>query len=169
MNRYIFYTPRSTKLKGGILLSPCPSVCPSVRLSVCPSVDKIVSALYLVQYSPDPFHIYTSYQATSEGVLRVFWNFGKFFKFVTLTLSCFDLGSIMSWSVVWIIMGRRGYPQNVGILVLVFMMNTKPFVFQFTSGTLWLWSSLYYENNGWLFGFCAIGVEYSPPTGTRVG
>ena len=35
-------------------------------LSVCPSVDRIVSALYLQQYSLDPFHICTSYQATSE-------------------------------------------------------------------------------------------------------
>ena len=42
-----------------------------VRLSVCPSVDKIVSALYLQEYSSDPFHIRTSYQATSEGVSRV--------------------------------------------------------------------------------------------------
>ena len=39
-------------------------------LSFCPSVDRIVSALYLLQYLLDPFHIYTSYQATSEGVLR---------------------------------------------------------------------------------------------------
>ena len=33
--------------------------------------DRIVSTLYLQQYLLDPFHIYTSYQATSEGVLRV--------------------------------------------------------------------------------------------------
>ena len=64
------YTPASTKLKGGytgITLS----VCPPVRPSVCPSVDRIVSALYLHQYSSDPFYICTSYQATSEGVSRV--------------------------------------------------------------------------------------------------
>ena len=42
-----------------------------VHLSVCPSVDKIGSAPYIPEYSPDPFHIYTSYQVTSEGVLRV--------------------------------------------------------------------------------------------------
>ena len=42
-----------------------------ITLSVCPSVDRIVSALYLQQYSSDPFHICTSYQATSEGVSRV--------------------------------------------------------------------------------------------------
>ena len=34
--------------RGGILVSPCPSVHPTV----CPSVNKIVSALYLQQYSP---------------------------------------------------------------------------------------------------------------------
>ena len=43
--------------------------------SVCPSVDRIVSTLYLQQYTPDPFHIYTSFQATSEGLshVRVFF------------------------------------------------------------------------------------------------
>ena len=76
--------PSSTKLKGGILVS------------LCPSVDRILSALYLPQYLPDPFHIYTAFQATS-GVSSVIyfsnlWNFGKSFKFVTLTLSYFDLG-----------------------------------------------------------------------------
>ena len=54
--------PASTKLKGGYT---------GFTLSVCPSVDRIVSALYLQQYSSDPFHICTSYQATWEGVLRV--------------------------------------------------------------------------------------------------
>ena len=54
--------PASTKLKGGYT---------GITLSVCPSVDRIVSALYLQQYSSDPFHICTSYQATSEGVSRV--------------------------------------------------------------------------------------------------
>ena len=42
-----------------------------ITLSVCPSVDRIVSALYLQQYSSDPFHICTSNEATSEGVSRV--------------------------------------------------------------------------------------------------
>ena len=87
--------------KVEVLVSPCPSVRqPSRRLSICPSVDRIVSALYLPQYSTDPFHIYTAYQATSEGVWSFFffkiWSFGKFFKFVTLTLSCFDFGSNMT-------------------------------------------------------------------------
>ena len=72
-------------------------------LSVCPSVDRIVSALYLQQYSWDPFHICTSYQATSDVSRVLFvskwkkkWNFGIFFKSTTLTLSSFDLGSNMT-------------------------------------------------------------------------
>ena len=73
LKSHIIIPPASTKLIGGILVSPCPSV------------DRIVSALYLQEYSSDPFHICTSYQATSEGVSRVmptskfknlkFWRF----------------------------------------------------------------------------------------------
>ena len=95
MNRNIvlfflfFYTPCSTKLKGGILVSPCPSV--------CASVDRIVSALSLLQYSPDPFHIYTSYQATSEGVLRVkSFSTLKYLKFWQILWICnFDF--VLFW------------------------------------------------------------------------
>ena len=35
---YPAHTPAQRSWRGGILDSPCPSVCPSVRLSVCPSV-----------------------------------------------------------------------------------------------------------------------------------
>ena len=70
------------------------------RPSVCPSVDRIMFALYLQQYLLDPFDICTSYQATSEGVLRV----KLFVKFeilanswnLKLWLSSFDLGSDMT-------------------------------------------------------------------------
>ena len=58
----VIIPPASTKLIGGYT---------GITLSVCPSVDRIVSALYLQQYSSDPFHINTSYQATSEGVSHV--------------------------------------------------------------------------------------------------
>ena len=60
-----------------VFIPPCFNVerevywCPSVRLSVFPSVDRIVSALYLQQYLSDPFHICTSYQTTLEGVSHV--------------------------------------------------------------------------------------------------
>ena len=87
-----------------------------------------MSALYLLQYSPNLFHIYTPYQATSEGVLRVVFFFlfkipkikvGKWYKLVTLTLSRFDLGSNMNCSIVWVFMGRRWYSQNTGVLVVL--------------------------------------------------
>ena len=58
----LIITPASTKLKGGYT---------GITLFVCPSVDRIVPVLYLQQYSLDPFHICTNYQATSEGVSRV--------------------------------------------------------------------------------------------------
>ena len=46
------------------------------------------------------------------------WNFGNFFQFVTLTLSCFDLGSDV-YHYVWVIMGRWGVSQNAGVLVVL--------------------------------------------------
>ena len=64
---FLLYPPLQRSWKGGILVSPCPSV----RPSVCPSVDRNVISLYLQQYSSDPFYICTSYQATSEGVSPV--------------------------------------------------------------------------------------------------
>ena len=73
--------PASTKLKGGYTGFTL-AVCPSVR----PSVDRIVSALYLQQYSSDPFHICTSYQATSEGVSHVMF-LSKLKKFEILANS----------------------------------------------------------------------------------
>ena len=67
--RWLIISPRrliipfaSTKLKG---------VYTDFTLSVCPSVDRIGSALYLQQYSSDPLHICISYQATSECVSHV--------------------------------------------------------------------------------------------------
>ena len=48
-----------------------------VRPLICPYVDQIVSTLYLPQYKPDPFHIYTSYQPTSGGVSHAFFLIKK--------------------------------------------------------------------------------------------
>ena len=87
-------------------------------MSVCASVDRIVSTLYLQQYSLDSFHICPSYQATSEGVSRVMLvsNF-KNLKFWRILKNCkfdfvfFRLGMQYD-SMVWVIMRRRGYPQQ---------------------------------------------------------
>ena len=58
----IIIPPASTKLKGGYT---------GFTLSVCPSVDRIMSALYFQQDLSDPFHIYTSYQVIWKGVSLV--------------------------------------------------------------------------------------------------
>ena len=58
---HVIIPPASTKLKGGYT---------GITLFVCPSVDRIVSTLYLQEYSSDPLHICTSYEATSGGVMR---------------------------------------------------------------------------------------------------
>ena len=56
--KILIIPPLQRSWKRGILVSPC--------LSVCPSLGRIVSALYLQQYLSDPFHI-----CTAEGVSRV--------------------------------------------------------------------------------------------------
>ena len=118
--------PLQRSWKEGILVSPCPSACPSGRPSVCPSVDRIVSAPYIQQYSPDPFHIYTSYQATLDGVshVKLFFqnlkirNFGIFFLICNFDFVLFWPG-IQYEPIVWVIMRRRGYPQSAGVLVVL--------------------------------------------------
>ena len=89
---------------GGILVSHRPSVCPSLRLSVAPSVCgqncvRTVSSTILTK--PDPFHIYT------------FTHFGIFCNF---DFVLFWLG-IWYESIVWVNMRWRGYSQNASILV----------------------------------------------------
>ena len=112
LGKWFFYSghvliipPASTKLIGGYT---------GITLSVCPSVDRIVSALYLQQYSSDPFHICTSYQATSEGVSRVMpvsklknLKFWRIFEICNFDFVIFWLG-IQYDSMVWVIMRRRG-------------------------------------------------------------
>ena len=89
--QWYLYPPLNEVERGytGFTLSVCQSVPPSVRLSIYLSMEGFVSTLYLKQYSLDPFHIYTSYQSTSKGVLHVkfllqnlkFWQFFKICNF----------------------------------------------------------------------------------------
>ena len=88
------------------------SICQYVRPSVHPSFQHSVSALYCLQFWLDPFHILTSYQATSEGVSHVkflakFQNldFWQFFWICNFDFVLFWLG-IWCESLVWVIMGR---------------------------------------------------------------
>ena len=87
-----YYTPRTTKLLGGILVS----LCPSVR----PSVPHPVSALWCLQFWLDLFDVNNLIKQLQK-VCRVqsflqnfkIWILGNFFKFVIFTLCCLDLGS----------------------------------------------------------------------------
>ena len=106
------------------------SVCPSVGLSVCPSVPHPVSVRSVApgQFWLDPFHIYTSYQATSEGVSHVKFlanfvnlNFWQFLSICNFDFVLFWLG-IWCESLVWVIMGRRWVSQNAGVLVVLVMV-----------------------------------------------
>ena len=57
------YTPLHNKVVGVILVS----LCPSVR----PSIPHLVSAPQHLQFWLNPFHIFTNYQSTSEGVSHI--------------------------------------------------------------------------------------------------
>ena len=103
-----FYTHRFNEVERGLYWFHL------VRPSVCPSVDRILSALYLQQYLPDPFHMCTSYQATSEGVSLVkFVSKFKNLKFWQILKICnfdfvfFWLG-IQCESIEWVIIRQRG-------------------------------------------------------------
>ena len=116
------YTLRPRKLKGVYWFHRVRlSVYPCVHLSVC-GQNRVRSVSSTILAGS------ISYLNTlSEGVSRVMlffkilkiWSFDKFFKFVNLTLSCFDLGSNINCSIVWAIRRRPGYPQNAGVLVVL--------------------------------------------------
>ena len=91
--------PRTTKLYGGILVSLVLSVCLSVCASVHPSH---IPCSLCSTYSSSWIHfLYIHLIEQLQKVCHVWcflqnfktWIFGIFFKFVTLTLLCFDLGS----------------------------------------------------------------------------
>ena len=88
---------RYTGLTLSIHLSVCTSVCVSVCPPVCPSIHPWTKlfTLYLLQYDPGQFHIYTSYQPTSGGVLYILsvFNFKNlnFRQIVLLMATCSGL------------------------------------------------------------------------------
>ena len=104
-----YYTPRLNEVEeGGGLFSPC--------ASVCPSVDRFVSAMNPQQCSSDPFHICISYETSSENVSLMKFvskckKNGKLF--ITLSLS-FWLG-IQHDSSVWVVMGGRRVGCGVAV------------------------------------------------------
>ena len=88
----IIFTPRSTKLKGGIQVSPCPSVSPSVRPSSV-RLWKESCPLCIINNSSRILFIFTHLSIQLQKVCRVMKNsiiriFGNFFKSTPLIFSC---------------------------------------------------------------------------------
>ena len=131
------YTLRSTKFKGVILVSPCPPV----RLSVCRQnrnrVRSVSSTIFIL-----PIYTHLIKQPQKACSLKIificfskFWSFGKFFKFYFILfwlwiqyelVNGIGLGSNMNWSIVRVIMWRRGYPKKAGFLFdLVFIQRIR--------------------------------------------
>ena len=83
--------PASTKLKGGILVAPCSSV--RLWTESCPlCIFNNTGRIHFIFA-----HLIKQLQKVwCEFKNSQIWNFGKFFKFVSLTLSSFDLGSNMT-------------------------------------------------------------------------
>ena len=98
------------RVTKALFIMPPTSTKLSVCLSFCPSVDGIVTVLYLQQYLLDAFYIHISYQATSEGVTYIYF-FSKFqnlnvcqmFYICNFEFVSFDWHE----SIVWVIMGQH--------------------------------------------------------------
>ena len=112
------------------------SIRPSIHLSVCGQnrVRSVSSTILAISISY--LHILSSSFRRCVLCIKCFFfvffffsklkkkcDFSKFFEFVTLFY--FDLGSSMSWSIVWVIMGWRGYPQNASVLVVLIAVWLK--------------------------------------------
>ena len=104
MNTIVIITPLQRSWKGVFWFH-------LVCLSVCLSVDRIVSALYLQQYSSNPFHFLHILSSNFKSVackacfkIKNFWQI--------LQICNFDF--VFFWppiwydSIVWVIMRRRG-------------------------------------------------------------
>ena len=97
----LYYTSASTKYSG-------------FTLSICPSVDRSMSALYRQQYLSDPFHICTSYQTTSEGVSGVM--FVSKFEILANSLNLLLwLCLLLTWDPIWL-NGMGNHEAAGGIL-----------------------------------------------------
>ena len=93
--------PRTTKLLGGILVSICPSVCPSRICSVAPTV-LVESILYQYILSSNLRRC-----VACNSFLQNFevWIFGNFLKFETLTLSFIWTNDGLGWCHIYVSLG----------------------------------------------------------------
>ena len=74
-----------------------------VLLSVCPSVDRIVSALYLQQYSLDPFHILHILSSNSRRCVacKVYFKIRKLKLLANSFNLYFWLCLVLTWDPIW--------------------------------------------------------------------
>ena len=114
---YIVIPPHFNQVESGVYWFHL--VRPFVHPSICLFVGRIVSALYLQQYSLDPSYICTSYQSTSEGVAcKVFL---KILKLRILANSSYLLLWLCPLNPIWL--NGMGNHEAAGILVVLVMTN----------------------------------------------
>ena len=121
----LLYPPLQRSWKGGILVSPCPSV----RLSICGhnrvrsvSSTILVGSISYIHILSSNFRRCAAYKVCITFTNTTFWQIIWFCNF---DFVFFWLG-IQYESVVWVIMRRRGYPQHAGsLVVLVFIVLTQ--------------------------------------------
>ena len=101
----IIIPPALTKLKGGILVSPCPSIPLSIRLSVClsvrPSVCLWTESCPLCIFNNTHWIHFIFPQATSEGVPHVMFV-SKLEKNKILANFQLWLCLLLTWDPIWI-------------------------------------------------------------------
>ena len=90
--KYVLY-PSLNEVEGGILVSPCPSVCPFVRLSVCGqnrvrSVSSTILAgsISYLNILSSKFRGCRVWSIVKNSKMLFLWQF--FFKFASLSLPC---------------------------------------------------------------------------------
>ena len=134
-----FISPASTKLKGryiGFTLSVRLSACPSVS----PSVDRIMSALYLLLVGSISYLHILSSNFRRCVMCKVCFKIQKFVILANSLNLWLWLCLLLTWDPIWlnsmVIMRQRGYPQNAGVLVALVVFWFK---FQWT---LFLWVKL---------------------------
>ena len=126
---WLLYTSFN-KIEGGytgFTLSVCPSICPSICLSVHLCLLCIFHNTCWIHFIFT--HLIKQRQATSEGALceKVFsqlknLKFWHILEICNFNFVLFGLG-IQYKSIVWVIMGWRGYPRNAGILVVLVIVQ----------------------------------------------
>ena len=98
-----FIIPPLNEVEGGYAVSPCPSVHlfaygqNRIRSVSSTILTRSISYLHILSSN---FRRCVMYKVFFFKIKKI-GSFGKFFKFVTLSLSCFDLGSNVNCSVVW--------------------------------------------------------------------